>query len=58
MYLLNLIKNYGLYNYAVASQTKTNLYDVYYVDPSKTKITFPEHKKNLIYIFFGIYGNI
>lgn len=44
-------KNYGLYNYAVAQQTKTNLYDVYYVDPSKTKITFPEHKKNLIYIF-------
>lgn len=44
-------KNYGLYNYAVASQTKTNLYDVYYVDPSKAKIAFPEHKKNLIYIF-------
>ena len=21
------------------------------MDPSKTKITFPEHKKNLIYIF-------
>lgn len=44
-------KNYGLYNYAVDSQIKTNLYDVYYVDPSKAKITFPEQKKNLIYIF-------
>lgn len=44
-------KNYGLYDYAVDSQIKTNLYDVYYVDPAQAQITFPEQKKNLIYIF-------
>ena len=44
-------KNYGLYDYAVNSQIKTNLYDVYYVDPAQAQITFPEKKKNLIYIF-------
>lgn len=44
-------KNYGLYDFAVDSQIKTNLYDIYYVDPAQAKITFPEQKKNLIYIF-------
>ncbi len=29
----------------------TTLYDDYYVSPEKVKITFPEKKKNLIYIF-------
>lgn len=43
--------NYGLYDYAVDSQVDINLYDVYYVDPSKAQITFPQNKKNLVYIF-------
>lgn len=31
--------------------TKTDIYDTQYVAPNKTKITFPENKQNLIYIF-------
>lgn len=42
---------YGLYDYAVSRQISINLYEEYYVDPSKATITFPEKKKNLIYIF-------
>lgn len=30
---------------------KSTLYENYFVDPEETKITFPENKRNLIYIF-------
>lgn len=43
--------HYGLYAYAVDSQIKTTLYEDYYVDPESVNITFPQQKKNLIYIF-------
>ena len=35
---------YGLYN-------ETPLFEQYYVNPAETEITFPEEKRNLIYIF-------
>lgn len=43
--------NYHAYDYMVASQISTSLYEEYYIDPSDVEITFPEKKKNLIYIF-------
>ncbi len=35
--------------------TPTNLYDIEYIDPKTTNITFPEKKRNLIYIFMESY---
>jgi len=35
---------YGIYN-------PSELFESYYVDPAKAEITFPEEKRNLIYIF-------
>ncbi len=37
--------------YIVHQFTSTKIYDEYYVDPKKTEITFPEKKRNLIYIY-------
>lgn len=44
-------KNYKFYDYVVDSKVDINLYDVYYADPANVEITFPQQKKNLIYIF-------
>ncbi len=37
--------------YVSGMVTKTEIYDTYYVSPENVKITFPENKQNLIYIF-------
>ena len=37
--------------YTKNSDTYSSFVDVYYVDPSEVELTFPEEKKNLIYIF-------
>lgn len=41
----------GIHDYIKDLRNPTTLYEQYYVDTAKTKITFPEKKKNLIYIF-------
>lgn len=46
------LNNIGFYDYL--ERNFTNSYDLYkekYVDPEKVKLTFPENKKNLIYIY-------
>ena len=37
--------------YAKNSDTYSSFVDTYYADPSEVELTFPEEKKNLIYIF-------
>ena len=40
----------GLVEYAVDQLSDTPLYETYYADPGSVKITFPDSKRNLIYI--------
>lgn len=41
----------GLTTYVKNKITSTSLYDDYYVDPSTAKLTFPEKKRNVIYLY-------
>ncbi len=41
----------GLFQYIHARNQLTELYENEYVDPSSVQITFPEEKRNLIYIY-------
>lgn len=41
----------GLDAYLVARTHQTTLFEDHYVDPDEVKITFPEEKRNLIYIY-------
>lgn len=41
----------GLDSFAINLLSKTKIYENEYRDPQKTKITFPEKKRNLIYIY-------
>ncbi len=41
----------GLDTYVVARMQQTSLFDDHYVDPNDVEITFPEEKRNLIYIY-------
>jgi len=40
-----------LVDYLVMQSNSTRLFDDYYVDPDNVNITFPEQKRNLIYIY-------
>ena len=40
----------GFADYVVDQLSDTPLYETYYVDPGSVRITFPEQKRNLIYI--------
>ena len=42
---------FGFFDYLKNSFLKTDLFKKYYVAPSNVEVTFPEKKKNLIYIF-------
>ena len=41
----------GLIGFIINLFRKTDLYEKYYVDSSKVELTFPDKKRNLIYIF-------
>lgn len=41
----------GIHTFVVNAFTSSDFIEDHYVDPAKTKITFPEEKRNLIYIF-------
>ncbi len=41
----------GLDNYIMARMDQTTLFEDHYVDPNGVEITFPEEKRNLIYIY-------
>ena len=43
--------NYHVNDYLTAEQFECELYETVYTAPEQTEITFPEQKKNLIYIF-------
>ena len=43
-------KWFGLYDYARSSLQHSSFFDQKYVDPATVSITFPEEKRNLIYI--------
>lgn len=40
----------GLYEYVIAQNSVSNIFQTDYKDPNDVKITFPEEKRNLIYI--------
>lgn len=46
-WVLHLI---GFFNYVISSTDETTIYDEEYVSPNEVEITFPENKRNLIYI--------
>lgn len=41
----------GYFDYVQAMNSDSNFYEQNYVDPQTTQITFPQKKKNLVYIF-------
>ncbi|MCR5228747.1 MAG: sulfatase-like hydrolase/transferase [Solobacterium sp.] len=43
--------NYKVCDYLINTNYDSEVFNLYYSDPSETKIIFPEKKKNLIYIF-------
>ena len=46
-----LIQSFGIPNYIYALTQSTKLYEENYVNPKTAKLTFPEKKRNLIYIY-------
>ena len=49
--LYTAAKKLNLKQYLEAQNTSSDFIEIYYVDPAETVITFPEEKRNLIYIF-------
>ena len=49
--LVSLADNYYLIDYLAARRIDTEIYDKYYIDTATVELTFPEKKKNLIYIY-------
>ena len=49
--LIHAAVNVGLFDYIRAQFQLTELYEHEYVDPNSVEITFPEEKRNLIYIY-------
>ena len=47
--------NYNIFDYNVQRYQTSTIYEDYYADASTTNITFPEKKKNLIYIYLESY---
>ena len=46
-----ICSHFNVIPYIKQRMDTTNLYDDYYVDPKTAKVTFPEKKRNLIYIY-------
>lgn len=40
----------GVYSYIEVYHSQSDIYDAYYIDPRDVEISFPEEKRNLIYI--------
>ena len=45
------VRKAGLDTYVAARLNQTTIFEDYYVDPDTVEITFPEQKRNLIYIY-------
>lgn len=50
-----LVNTLQLDTYIVNQMTESEFYERYYVDPKNVEITFPEKKRNLIYIYLEAY---
>ena len=46
-----LIQSFGIPGYIYALTQSTKLYEENYVNPKTAKLTFPDEKRNLIYIY-------
>jgi phosphoglycerol transferase len=46
-----LLSSFGMFQYLHSLTQKSHIYEQYFVDPNKTTLTFPEKKKNLVYIY-------
>lgn len=46
-----ICSHFNVISYIKQRMDTTSLYDDYYVDPKTAKVTFPEKKRNLIYIY-------
>ena len=54
MFLLSawlLLSSFGVFDYVWSLTQTSNLYEDHYVEPSTAKLTFPEKKRNLVYIY-------
>lgn len=49
--LIYTLISYNVFGYVFAMTQNTDIYEEYYVDPSTTKITFPNEKRNIIHIY-------
>ena len=49
--LVSLADNYYLIDYLAARRIDTEIYDKYYIDTATVELSFPEKKKNLVYIY-------
>lgn len=49
--LVFTVHNYDIYNYINNMIQETNLYEKYYVDPSKVNISFENRKRNIIHLY-------
>lgn len=55
--LIFTIHNYDICGYIVNAFQKTDIYEAYYVDPSKTNISFTQGKRNLIHLYLESFEN-
>ncbi len=46
-----LLSSFGVFEYVQSLTQKSQLFEERYVDPKTAKLTFPEQKRNLIYIY-------
>lgn len=46
-----LLNSFGVFGYIRSLTQSSQLFEKHYVDPEKAKLTFPENKRNLIYIY-------
>ena len=46
-----LLGSFGVFGYLRSVALSGQLYEQHYIDPSKVNLVFPEHKRNLVYIY-------
>lgn len=51
IFLVNAASNVNIFGYIKKLMLQTTIYEDYYVEPSDELISFPDNKRNLIYIF-------
>lgn len=49
--IIEMDRYFDISKYIINMHNKNTIYEEYYVDPKEVEVTFPEEKRNLIYIF-------